>query len=66
MGIIDSASRCPRDNGLIAAIAGPEETRPRCCLPAEYDSDTDRGAVGEKNQDPPREKVSDAGKIKGD
>ena len=45
---------------------GPEETRPRGYLPAKDDPDTDRDAVGENNQDPSREKISDAGRIKGD
>lgn len=43
-----------------------EETRPRGYLPAKDNPDVDRDAVGENNQDPSREKVSDAGKIKGE
>ena len=45
---------------------GPEETRPRGYLPAKDDPDQDRDALGENNQDPSREKLSDAGKTKGD
>ncbi|WP_143242801.1 hypothetical protein [Agrobacterium tumefaciens] len=45
---------------------GFEETQPRGYLPAKDDPDTDRGAVGENDQDPSREKISDAGKNKGD
>ena len=45
---------------------GPEETRPRGYLPAVDDPDKDRDALGENNADPSREKVTDAGKTKGD
>lgn len=45
---------------------GPEETRPRGYLPAADDPDVDRDALGETNQDPSREDISDAGKTKGD
>jgi hypothetical protein len=45
---------------------GPEATRPRGYLPAKDDPDHDRDALGENNADPPREKLSDAGKTKGD
>ena len=45
---------------------GPEETRPRGYLPAKDNPDIDRDAVGENNQDPSRENISDIGKTKGD
>jgi hypothetical protein len=45
---------------------GPEETRPRGYLPAVDDPDVDRDALGENNQDPSREDISDVGKTKGD
>ena len=45
---------------------GPQENRPRGYMPAKDDPDHDRDALGENNQDPSREKVSDAGKTKGD
>jgi hypothetical protein len=45
---------------------GPQENRPRGYMPAKDDPDRDRDALGENNQDPSREKISDAGKTKGD
>ena len=45
---------------------GPQENRPRGYMPAKDDPDHDHDALGENNQDPSREKVSDAGKTKGD
>jgi hypothetical protein len=45
---------------------GPEETRPRGYLPAKDNPDIERDAVGENNQDPSREKISDASKTKGE
>ena len=45
---------------------GPEETRPRGYLVAVDNPEQDRDALGENNADPSREKVSDAGKSKGD
>lgn len=43
---------------------GPEENRPRGYLPAKDEPDVDRDAFGENNQDPAREKLSDAVKHK--
>jgi hypothetical protein len=45
---------------------GPEETRPRGYLPASDNPDQERDALGENNADPSREKLTDAGKTKGD
>ena len=45
---------------------GPEETRPRGYLPAIDNPETDRDATGENLNDPDRNKVTDAGKTKGD
>jgi hypothetical protein len=45
---------------------GPEETRPRGYLPAKDNPDVDRDALGENNQDPERNRPSDALKIKED
>lgn len=43
---------------------GPEETRPRGYLPAIDNPDVDRDATGENNQDPERNRPSDALKTK--
>jgi hypothetical protein len=45
---------------------GPEETRPRGYLPAVDKPEIDRDAVGENLNNPDHNKVSDAGKTKGD
>ncbi|MFB9952350.1 hypothetical protein ACFFP0_26205 [Rhizobium puerariae] len=45
---------------------GPRENSPRGYLRARDDPDRDRDARGENNRDPSREKLSDAGKAKGD
>lgn len=66
MGITTPRSGAPGTTDQSPRWEGPEETRPRGYLPAKDDPDTDRDAVGENNQDPSREKISDAGKIKGD
>ena len=45
---------------------GPAQTRPSGYLPAKDNPDVDRDAVGENNQDPERNKPSDALKAKDD
>ena len=45
---------------------GPEETRPRGYLPAKDNPAIARDAHGENLNDPDRNKLSDAGKTKGD
>lgn len=45
---------------------GPQENKPRGYMPAKDNPDRDRDALGENNRDPSREKLSDAGKTKGD
>lgn len=66
MGKITPTQGAPGTTDQLPRWEGPEETRPRGYLPAKDDPDMDRDAVGESNQDPSREKISDAGKIKGD
>lgn len=66
MGTTSPQSGAPGTTDQSPRWEGPEKTRPRGYLPAKDNPDVDRDAAGENNQDPSREKLSDAGKIKGD
>lgn len=66
MGITTPRPVAPGTTDQSPRWEGPEETRPRCYLPAKDDPDTDKDAVGENNQELPHENNFDAGKIKGD
>lgn len=45
---------------------GPQETRPRGYMPAKDNPDVDRDAVGENLQDPKKQTLADAAKVRGD
>ncbi|EUB98358.1 hypothetical protein PMI07_006672 [Rhizobium sp. CF080] len=66
MGTTSPQSGAPGTTDQSPRWEGPEKTRPRGYLPAKDNPDVDRDAAGENNQDPSREKLSDAGKTKGD
>jgi hypothetical protein len=66
MGMNSPESGAPGTTDQSPRWEGPEETRPSGYLPAKDNPDIDRDAAGENNQDPSREKISDAGKTKGD
>lgn len=66
MGTNSPKTGAPGTTDQMPRWEGPQETRPRGYLPAKDDPDVDRDAVGENNQDPERNKASDAGKTKGD
>ncbi|MDX3924789.1 MAG: hypothetical protein QHC90_03145 [Shinella sp.] len=56
----------PGTTGQSPRWEGPKENRPRGYMPAKDDPERDRDAEGENLNDPSREKLSDAGKTKGD
>ncbi|WP_162894812.1 hypothetical protein [Rhizobium terrae] len=66
MGITTPKTGAPGTTAQSPRWEGPQENTPRGYLPAKDDPDRDRDALDENNQDPSREKLSHAGKTKGD
>jgi hypothetical protein len=66
MGMNSPKAGAPGTTDQSPRWEGPQETRPSGYLPAKDDPDVDRDAVGENNQYPSREKISDSGKTKGE
>lgn len=66
MGMNSPKNGAPGTTDQSPRWEGPQENTPRGYMPAKDNPDRNRDALGENNRDPSREKVSDAGKTKGD